>query len=146
MVHTCLDRREFRPAIVCENCELHLDGNTHASMSVAELQRLRGKEARETWAPSNVEATRQVPSKVSLEEFERKRKRERKIAMSQYEARREGARRTGDEKRNTEIVREGRESKKKKRDVDTVQESQEVKEKRLVGRPKVVKKVRFELD
>lgn len=47
--------------------------------------------------------------------------------MSRYEARREGGRRTGDEKRNTENVREGRESKKKKRDVDAVQESQEIK-------------------
>lgn len=78
VVHTCLGRRDFRPAIVCENCELHLDENIHASMSVAELQRLSGKEARETWAPSNVEATRQAPSKVSMEEFERKRKRERR--------------------------------------------------------------------
>lgn len=46
--------------------------------------------------------------------------------MSRYEARREGGRRTGDEKRNTENVREGQESK-KKRDVDAVQESQEIK-------------------
>ena len=129
VVYDCLDRRVFRPASVCDNCELDLDEKTYASMSVAELQRRRDEEVREAWRPFQLETTRQAPSKASMEEFERKMKRERDVAMSWYEAWKEKSRQTVGGKGDKETVKEDRGI---------------GKEKRLPDRPKVVEKVRFD--